>query len=215
MTTSTTSVNYSCTLGYTLQLCNQSLINLFTQVYGGIAGQNAWLQIPSNKVLIAQGNDAEVSARWNVILIGIQNSVSANCNTVCSTNLANELALHDLLLLSLLPPSYQATTCSVAQATALTSTLPTTITTVNGSTGQSSTVTVPPSNQIQPAPIQNLVPMTTPIPSSTNNASSVISAAGNNAQLQNIFNTLNYGYNGFSGTVSNQSLFNNTNIPTN
>jgi hypothetical protein len=125
----------NCNLSYALQMANQPLINLFIQTYSGVSGQQAWLDIPSNKVLLAQGNNNEVIARWNVITIGISTSLTPPPNGICTTNLANQLTLHDLLLLSLLPASYLPSTCPVGgTAMALSqSTKPVTTTTTSSS----------------------------------------------------------------------------------
>lgn len=186
----------NCTLAYAIQLSNQPLINLFVQTYSGPAGQQAWLQIPSNRVLIAEGNSAEVSARWNVLLLGIENSVVPTTGTVCSTNLGNQLALHDLLLLSLLPATYQSTTCAIAQASVTSGNVPVVITNTNGTTGTRNTTVVPPSNQLS-----STIPRLNPVPPSTQTTTLSTS------QIQSLFSSLNSPQFGFSGTLSNQTLF--------
>jgi hypothetical protein len=197
-TSALSSQNYDCTLGYTLQVSNLSLINLFVQTYSGIQGQQQWLQIPSNQVLASQNNYAEISARWNLLYLSVQNSVTPACDTVCSTNLSNQLNIHDLLLLSLLPPSYQPTTCAIPQATASTSTAPVTVTNINQS-GQASTSVIPPPTSFQSSSvIQSVLP---------NSSMPAVIQQQNSANLQNLINTLTLGNNGFSGTVANSNLF--------
>jgi len=136
---------YNCDLAYTIQMSNQPLINLFNQVYPNTTqGINQWIQIPSNQVLLAQQNGQEVLARWNVLQTAISNSLNQNCGAVCSTNLRNQLALHDLLMLSLLPTAYQPTTCAVGTAVAnITTGQPVTVNTINTNTGMGTTITLP------------------------------------------------------------------------
>lgn len=195
-------VSSNCELSYAIQISNQPLINLFEQTYSGISGQQAWLNIPSNQILIAAGNSAEVAARWNLILIGIRNSLNPPGTAVCSTNLSNQIQLHDLLMLSLLPAIYQPTSCTIPSATAITASVPVSITTTNGTTGATNTVNVPTSNNIS-APIQPLVQnLMTSIP-----AAIPITTQANMNSIQRLLATGSTNANGFAGTQSNQTLF--------
>jgi hypothetical protein len=196
-------MNQECTLAYTLQLANQPLLNLFVQTYSGAAGRTKWFNLPSNQLLIQQGNIAEVNARWNLIIEAVDTSLLPPCSASCSTNLRNQLAIHDLLLLSLLPSSLQPNTCAIATATALTATLPVRVSTTNAVTGNRNTVVIPPSSQ----PSTNIIPglnanITTTQP---------VTQANFNAAI-NKLNTMTMGANGFFGTLSNQALFNQSTL---